>query len=381
VIKSLNSTYRILDRYVLRTPLFSLKTILDIYNSDCNIDAIWKQFEDPCVKEAIFLASPDFFEQLESVQKKGMIDSKEKNKLTIPLLKYLTRISTRCTPFGLFAGTSVGTFAEATNIILENKSNHFRHTRLDFEVLAELARGFISNTNVLPQLTFYPNTTLYKSVDQFRYIKVEPIDGRKEYDLKRIAPNEVIESTIDFTKSGKTFQELLKYIIGLDFEDSAAEDFIKTLINAQVLVSELEPYTVGEDFLGYLLDKLKYNSDLRISSLLESCRSDMKTLDETIGNNLKVYKKNLESFGEILPSLKKQHLFQVDLYPKFKHNTLSSKLKIDISKTLNILSRLFEPYENEEMKAFAQAYQARYGEQPLPLVQVLDLDYGMLPHR
>src|SRR5438552_18348714 len=62
---------------------------------------------DPAVREAIFLASPSLEESLEYWERDP--SSERGKKVELSLVKYVARLSSRATPFGLFAGVSLGT--------------------------------------------------------------------------------------------------------------------------------------------------------------------------------------------------------------------------------------------------------------------------------
>lgn len=59
--------------------------------------------------------------------------NKAREKSDNAILKYLLRTCIRCTPFGLFAGCSVGSVADVTNIELSSIGKYRRCTRLDMQ--------------------------------------------------------------------------------------------------------------------------------------------------------------------------------------------------------------------------------------------------------
>ena len=105
-----------MPNFVLRTPLFEFGFYTRLTNNEVvsNEDLI-KICQDPIVKEAMFLASPTVYFAMEKMID-GTLDDKRLKKLQYTLLKYLTRMSTRCTPFGLFAGCALGEFAPETDV-------------------------------------------------------------------------------------------------------------------------------------------------------------------------------------------------------------------------------------------------------------------------
>jgi hypothetical protein len=91
--------------------------------------------QQPIVAEALFLASSEFYEQLQKWVIGNEVDLKESERFFQTIYKYLSRMSSRCTPFGLFAGCGVGRTGNETLVRLRNASEYERHTRLDMQFL------------------------------------------------------------------------------------------------------------------------------------------------------------------------------------------------------------------------------------------------------
>ena len=74
---------------------------------------------DPVFQEAIYLASPYLYEEIQQWMGGKKLPLKEFQKLKNTILKYYSRISTRCTPFGLFSQVGLGRFEN--NPTLQNR--------------------------------------------------------------------------------------------------------------------------------------------------------------------------------------------------------------------------------------------------------------------
>src|SRR5687768_921054 len=91
----------------------------------------------PEVREAIFVASPSLDESMSAWLEQP--DSERGQKVERTLLRYLARMAGRSTPFGLFAGCSVGaTGGAATRLTVEPRAAYQRHTRLDMDYVCSL---------------------------------------------------------------------------------------------------------------------------------------------------------------------------------------------------------------------------------------------------
>jgi len=105
--------------FVFRTPCVSFphfaKTLARLEADESH----WQDFlQDPSLQEAIFLGSPVLYDEIQKFLNGALVVPKEVNKLKMSVLRYYTRMSTRCTPFGLFAGFSLGQLGEASEMEL-----------------------------------------------------------------------------------------------------------------------------------------------------------------------------------------------------------------------------------------------------------------------
>src|SRR6516225_6881662 len=87
----------------------------------------------PEVREALFVASPSLDESLPLWMLEP--ENERGQKVERTLVRYFTRMCSRPTPFGLFAGCSVGTIGERTQLSLQQRAASQRHTRLDMDYL------------------------------------------------------------------------------------------------------------------------------------------------------------------------------------------------------------------------------------------------------
>src|SRR5512140_2673141 len=85
----------------------------------------------PEVLEALFIASPSLEESLGIWRESP--DSERGQKVERGLLRYVSRMAARPTPFGLFAGCSVGRGAASTRLAQAPKDTSRRHSRLDMD--------------------------------------------------------------------------------------------------------------------------------------------------------------------------------------------------------------------------------------------------------
>ena len=140
-------TYEPFNFCIFRTPLYCIRD----YNSSRIIN-------DPIFNEALRLASPSFYEEKEKAYKEGNLSQ----KMIESIMKYQTRASTRCTPFGLFAGCSVVKIENVTNILFDTVTKNKRITRLDMNYICALVQYLENLDEIKSQLLYYPNNSIYE---------------------------------------------------------------------------------------------------------------------------------------------------------------------------------------------------------------------------
>src|SRR4030095_12176382 len=112
--------------FVVRNPLFPIDTFFN-WETKCNnpeeakdilLQSLKDFYQQPLASEALYIASPDLHEQLQFWFENKIVNPEKKEKTELSLIKYMIRICTRCTPFGLFASCSSGNFSDASEIML-----------------------------------------------------------------------------------------------------------------------------------------------------------------------------------------------------------------------------------------------------------------------
>ncbi|HLM45838.1 MAG TPA: lantibiotic dehydratase, partial [Myxococcaceae bacterium] len=91
---------------------------------------------DPVVREALFIASPVLEENLPVWLRAP--ESERGQKVERTVVRYFARMAGRATPFGLFAGMSLGRLGAHTRLRLCARSALKRHTRLDMDYVCAL---------------------------------------------------------------------------------------------------------------------------------------------------------------------------------------------------------------------------------------------------
>ncbi len=376
----LKNPYTFFDQFCLRTPLLSLPFYDDLTKeyeiTPEKFKDIWK---DEIIKEAIFLASPELFSEIEKWLAGQITDTKKSARLASSLLKYISRMSSRCTPFGLFAGCSIGTFRESTAIELAQDKNHHRQTRFDMNFLVAFSQKLAKEETIKNQLRWYANNSLYRIGDQYRYIEYKYNQyNRREHSIEAVAYTEYLEEIIENAKSGKNIKELATLLVDEDITYEEAEGFIDQLIENQILVCEIEPSVTGRDFLMQLAEYLNALDDT--GTMLKEIHHYQKFLDQIdqkLGNTHQEYLQLSERLKALETPFELKYLFQTDMYTQTVSNQLNIRWGYKLKRALAFFNRISIAATETHLQRFTDAFVKRYETQEIPLATALDTEVGI----
>ena len=172
--------YQPFEQIVFRFPHYPLKVIKKALSQKEYFQEI---IHSDFFEEAIYFASPVLYEELQKY-KAGKVKEKDRIRIENSLLKYLARMSSRCTPFGLFSSCATGKKGELPEVILTNQLNV--HVRFDMLYLCNLSQELGKLPEVREVVKYYTNTTLYTQSTKIRYIEYRFDTEKRIYQLVEV---------------------------------------------------------------------------------------------------------------------------------------------------------------------------------------------------
>lgn len=378
MIKTKNP-YQSFNKFVIRSPLLSLNFYKELTNENViDNEQLKKICNDSKIREAIFLASPSLYFELEKWLNEELTNKKEIDKLTSSILKYLSRMSSRCTPFGIFAGCGVGEFSKKNDLELKLEGNNKRHTRLDMNYLVALSQDLIKNKHIQDQLLFFSNSSIYKAGDFLRYIEYYHINSKRYHQIISVDHTEYLQEILEASKKGVLLKDLVKLLVDDEIEEEEALSFIEEMVGSQLLISELEPSVTGDEFLLQIIKVLKkLNGVEDIIIILESVNTILKNIDRCIGNERNEYAKINELLKKIGTDFDIKYLFQTDMILNLADNKLSDQVIDKVKKGISFFNKISPPMRDTNIKKFREAFYERYENREVKLSQVLDTEMGI----
>ncbi|MBB5440706.1 hypothetical protein HDC92_004409 [Pedobacter sp. AK017] len=385
-MKKANNPYLPFKQFVYRSPLLPFNTFIKQLSEISDAACFEQLLTHKMIQEAIYLASPVLFEELLKYLEKGMPDKKEEERLKYAIVRYLGRMSTRCTPFGLFAGCSVGHLGEHTHIKLARSACYQRHTRLDMSYLCALADDLARATEIQPLLRYYNNTSIYRFGDKIRYVEYFYQGTRRIHQVAAVDYSAYLDKILREAAHGLKINELAALIVDEEISVDEASAFIHELIHSQLLVNEMEPAVTGDEFLTEVIQQLSEMSNITGSKeyistslqLLKQVNSALEEIDKgPIGHTLAAYGSIASEIKKLGTRFEPKYLFQTDMVKPAEMSLLGEDLVAELRETIAFLNRISAQPGETALSRFRDAFKERYEDRELPLLQVLDDEAGI----
>lgn len=261
--------------------------------------------------EALKEATPHFWETLNA----GKL-SEEHHK---SLYKYYSRWCTRSTPFGRFSGVFTANLSNRT--IFREAVPQF-HTQPDI-----LVKKSLSQPADLSDTCFYVNSSLYPLADKY-YLLQYTDEKYRQISLERF---DALDALLEAGAPGISYPALESLLAGHGFSKQEAGEFIRELVEEQVLFTD-------EEF--------------RQSETLEH------------------YHHRLQR--NILP-----HFTPAYTFTTYPDGEIDRALIRDILDDIRKLGKFFKKEPNARLEAFRKEFMLRFEGEEIPLPEVLDPEFGI----
>lgn len=366
------------SQYVVRTPLFPISLYQDLSANYSRKNAI-NIYNQPLIREALNLASPELVKELDKWINNDLnfVDNK-KTALELTLLKYIARMSSRCTPFGLFAGCSVGKIESQTNVVLKHSIKHKRFTQFDMQFWVALLQNIASRKTAIYNLKYFPNSSIYELGDFYRYIAYKYVKTNREHTITAFRKSEVLKEILLKAKLGLTVKEMVSVIADNDSERAEAQKFIIQLIDTQFLISEIDAAITSNNKFNRVLSILKNVSDLKKEyHFLENINKQILDLDKSLIPTAHQYQEIKDLIRKEGFEYDEKYLFQTDLNTTTVANTLSKSSIEKVAQSLRFLNGIQPKTSFNDIQNFSTAFTKRYESQEMPIMIVLDTESGL----
>lgn len=390
--------------FLARIPAYSLDWLR--HNLSTTGDSLHLPLNDNDVREAIEVASPLLTESVsQRYQGESITPAAE-----LAIWRYIIRMASRSTPFGLFASVGIGYITQQTQTQLGNRLA--RH-RPDSSVLVSISNLLLADKTIRTKLRYRLNNSCYPVVDEYRFSQRLALQGGHKIDLIAYSMTPYLTRLVDSFKQQQlqSFESLCEGVNGGDQEQVIS--FLHTLIDDGFLQSELAIPVTGmamNDYLLATLNGLPCGADLAQMLVSDSGQpvSQIKThLRQTLRNlgqhtatatsppqikrvneaNERVSTQPAASFNDpfgadpetsgLNPLPKAANLLQTDSFLQNQTLTLRKGLVKKITDALQPLSPLLRSPAIPDLSQFIERFQRRFDSQQIPLLIALDRTCGV----
>ncbi|GHT84500.1 hypothetical protein FACS18947_2040 [Bacteroidia bacterium] len=361
--------YDSLDTFLIRVPHFSFNSL--------NKEQLKEKMQNQQVQEAIYIASPVLYTELQKYLTGEIADKNERKRIESALFRYISRMSSRCTPFGLFAGCSMGEIrGDKTFIRLDNNFN--RHTRFDMYFLCTLSQELSKQSGIKEYLKYYPNTTLYAVGNKYRYVEYQYTSFGRKHRISSVERSGYLDAILKTARKGAKINDFVKYLTDNEIPANEALEFIQELIDSQIIVSELSPSVTGDDFFIRIICILeKLDASENITTAIKEIQQTLSKLDTNPSSNITLYQNIISKVEEIKIPYEEKFLFQVDMTRNVTKAALGTDIIEELQSAMTFLNRISSGGGNATLSQFQQAFYSRYEDREVPLMEALDPELGI----
>ncbi|SEM90346.1 thiopeptide-type bacteriocin biosynthesis domain-containing protein [Chryseobacterium taichungense] len=376
------NSFKNYQRYIIRKPTFSYDILFLEKNKTKSLEEVVQSLlENTLFTTSIFWSSPDLYKTIQ-LYKKGELKKSKEEKLFSTLKKYALRASTRATPYGTFAGLGIINFNK------ECKSQKKRIARIDLEFLDELKKTIENDERINPRLKYTVNSSVYQIAGNYRF--TEPFFSQKEnkieYQLSALEKTEFIDLIYDsLQQKGKTSLDDIRSMLPDDFTEEEIMEFINDLIDSGFLVSEI--FEIKDlDSLNEIISNIEndhFPDDKKYSTLLKKLADCISVINNTEPDFLPLEEINeLESLVDQY-NIGYKHFFHIDFLNSdkddLKYQELYDAYASDIASAINFVGKIpnSESSNDKLIKNFINLFRVKYENQELPLLTVLDNEFGI----
>jgi len=372
------------DYCCLRIPACPIEPIFDLnaeisrinLNDEAAVKEILeKMFSDAYFREALFIASKDLYGVYSDYRNKATTETGEARRFLVTFYKYFLRMSSRCTPYGIFAGVGAGKIEDAPTNIAFHAEKYRPVFQFNIHPITELLRQLNPlDPELAGKVRYFINNTLYALGDKIFFVEQFNRGGFPVSNLSSITRTKYVQVVLDSAKNGATIPEMAEQITLPEIDAAQKIGFINSLIKSQVLVSEFWPSVSTDNFMA---DFLRYAESRSIA---------LEQIDELDGLHELTSKINRVTDIEMLrdhlknkelSTLNLDDLFKVDLFYNLDANTINKKAVQQICDISYELSLLTEPVTADPLETFKNAFHNKYEEREIPLVKAIDPNYGV----
>ncbi|MFI0434457.1 MAG: lantibiotic dehydratase [Parachlamydiaceae bacterium] len=399
------SLYHAAPFFLVRAPLLPGHHFFDLAREKVSL-SLFSEEDQVLIKEALAIASPSFYEAMV----KGKIKkAKQEEQIAKTLMKYLLRMCSRSTPFGLFSFVSTGSWKENSCVEFD-VTQVCKRARPDMEWVCNLIEKLSSDPDLFLYLPIRTNPLIFNAGDRTHLHYLRKENKEDESLLSSIRSNELTEALFESAKVTTTPIELKDKMISRLFyhhlDPNKVLNMIRELLNQQFLQVTILPSFLSASFFSNLVDNLssflqKRQNDLaqRIADPPEDERENQcfKSAYTLTSDSIEEIRSLIESYNNLSPGKGEtlfkhlqmkmeeicpaKHYLQIDSFYTGSEVYLSKDVANELESTAEFLWTLSCCRSQlSSLHAYHQKFLDKYGTaRTIPLCELMNQNRGLGP--
>ncbi|MEV6956897.1 lantibiotic dehydratase [Streptomyces sp. NPDC051183] len=368
--------YRCLDEFVIRTPILPVGQYPAAEDLG-RAPATARVRDDDHARRAVVVSSL----ALGAALLGPVRTERDRRRLESSLLRYLIRLSTRPTPFGLNAGVALGRWGPVTDVRLADRPPEV-HARIDMHALVHFVTALESRTEIREATTVIANPAVLHRAGRITLSGVEAVLGANGGENVTLRATGAVTRALALARTPVAYADLAADL--LETVPGATPDKVHDLLyrlwRHAFLLTDLRPPLTHLDPAGHVLDHLG-----RIPAAV-SAAADLGGLLAAIQDwegqpagagaaafpALAEHARRVTGFETDTP-------LQVDTVLPLAARDVSPNVADEAVRAAELLLRLSPfPFGMPQISAYRAAFEARYGtDRDVSVLELLDPVTGL----
>jgi lantibiotic biosynthesis protein len=289
------------------------------------------------------------------------------------LVRYLTRMASRCSPFGLASGYIVGGVAGEPALEVESRGKVRVVSRIDVGLLREIVRDTVSRALHSEELLLRRNPGVYHAAGRLRV--AARTEGSNKHRLVAMRSTEAIEAVLEAAHPQAAAGELIKVIQRTGASPDDARALLARLLRSELLIPVAQVTVTGAEPTAAAIAALRcVPGGERAAEVLgdaaralEATGGDARRMPGAVAGHVK-------SLGiEVSP----RRCVQVDSIRTGKV-VLPRAVLEEADRAAGLLNRITPNQPDPHLRSFCERFRHRFGTRSVPLLEALDPDSGLV---
>ncbi|MDA1668148.1 lantibiotic dehydratase [Bacillus cereus] len=390
-IDTLLHTFKTMNFFMVRSPLLPMEFYKKTFDNSTeesvqmeeSVSQIKKLAKDPLIQEAIFVSSSSLYESI--VNWENITDKKRNKQILNSFIKYLIRMSTRPTPFGLFSGVTYGALDTHTSLTFGIPCSHKKRARPDMDWILSLIHKLEIEPSILKQLKVHTNSIILDaggrlSIPYNSQCGKQNMGQPVQIEGVSIRKTPVTDIVLELAQE-ETHVNTIITVLKAEYPDTPEDKMyamLLQLVEKEYLLTELRPPLMISSPFGYLLEKLATIQGIyELKENLNEIQSLINLYNEQqLGNGLETVKELHHKMKKLAEA---KNPLQVDLKLSNSPITLNNKVGEEIAKVAETLWKLSpDSLGLRHIEEYRGEFIEKYGPyREVPILELLDEDLGL----